>query len=523
MAIFNYVLLLAYMTSTVPNKSHESGYIFQLTRKVDEKGRFLAKKFHLFSLYLAIDSGKLSGSMIKYYFDVFLANGDLATKSMQAWMKTPGGVATATSSGIGLVAFSLLANHFSDKDKNLFKRYIAVTWPYTRDSLKALRNAYRAVSGTFTLMSLLEIEDLRPLIVPAGVLLGGLSILNRVFYRRVAEQRKALLADNEMLLSIVEAIDDASLEEIKALRQYIKGQSQQLRNHALLSAAAMGIVDGLNPYIGALGLCVLTPNMLTVITVFCGFYLLGNLVMRVYDEINSQRQLNRAQIHVELALYQKEMTYLGKQLADGELELNDRVIQKIERLSALHQQLTDKLKEENALVLSPLLKGLKNGLAAYKYVMLTISTVLFLSPIKLQTFQPIERAILGMTALTFASVHALIVDHRQQTKNKKLEKEMGGEKQQQVSSSLSFNFLLQWLIAVPAHVLNKIKESEVIPDYANKLGSEKQPNKEPKLVSPTKYGEVAFFYMPKFTVSSHYPQPLSKPMLPATTPITAFG
>lgn len=521
MTIFNYVLFLAYMTSTVPNKPHKSGSIFQFTRKMDEKGRFLAKKFHLYSLYLAIDSGKLSGSMIKYYFDVFLANGDLATKAMQAWMKTPVGMATATSSSISLVAFSLLANHFSDKDKNLFKRYIAVTWPYTRDSLKALRNAHRAVSGTFTLMSLLEIEDLRHLIVPAGVLLGGLSILNRIWYRRVVEQRKALLADNEMLLSIVEAIDDANLKEINALRQYIKGQSQQLRTHALLSAAAMGVVDGLNPYIGALGLCVLTSNMLAVITVFCGLYLLGNLAMRVYEEINLQRQLTRTQISVELALYQKEMAYLGKQLADGVLELNDSVIQKIEHLSALQQQLTDKLKEENALVLPPLLKGLKNGLAAYKYVMLTISTVLFLSPIKLQTFQPIERAILGMTALTLASVHALIVDHRQQAKSQELEKQISGEKQQQVSSNLSFNLLLQWIIAVPAHVLSKITESQIPPHYTKKLSSEKQANNEPKLISPTRCGDVAFFYMPKLTVSPHYPQP-SKPVLPGTTPVAVY-
>lgn len=159
----------------------------------------------------------------------------------------------------------------------------------------------------------------------------------------------------------------------------------------------------------------------------------------------------------------------------------------------------------------------------YKYVMLTISTVLFLSPIKLQTFQPIERAILGMAALTLASVHALIVDYRQQAKSQKLEREIGSEKQQQRSSSLSFNLLLQWLIAVPAHVLNKVTESQVIPDYAEKLESEKQTNKEPKPVSPTKYGQVAFFYMPKLTVSSHYPQPPSKPVLQATTSIAAFG
>ncbi|WP_156812505.1 hypothetical protein [Legionella tunisiensis] len=434
------------MTSAVPNKPYESGYIFQFTRKMDEKGRFLAKKFHLYSLYLAIDSGKLSCSMIKYYYDVFLANSDLATKAMQAWMKTPAGMATATSSGISLIAFSLMATHFSDKDKNLFKRYVAVIWPYTRDSLKALKNAYRAVNGTFTLMNLLEIEDLRHLIVPAGVLLSGLSILNRIWYRRVVEQRKMLLADNATLLSIVEAIDDANLEEINALRQYLKGQSQQLRIYALLSAASMGMIDGLNPYIGTFGLCVLTTNMLAVITVFCGLYLLGNLAMRVYEEINSQRQLIRAQIHVELALYQKEMAFLGKQLADGELELNGSVIQKIEHLSSLHQQLADKLKDENALSLPFLLKGLKNGLAVYKYVMLTISTIIFLSPIKLQTFQPIERAILGMTALTLASLHALIVDYRKQAGSLKLEKQIDGEKQQPASTNFSFNFYYNGLL-----------------------------------------------------------------------------
>ncbi len=64
-------------------------------------------------------------------------------------------------------------------------------------------------------------------------------------------------------------------------------------------------------------------------------------------------------------------------------------------------------------------------------------------------------------------------------------------------------------------------ESQVTSDHVKKLNNEKQIDKESKLVSPTKYGEVAFFYMPKLTVTSHCPQP-SRPMLSAVTPIAGY-
>lgn len=59
-----------------------------------------AKNLHqwtyLYALYLGIDNGKLSMSMIKYSFDIALANSDLATKAMQEWIKSPIGASVAT-------------------------------------------------------------------------------------------------------------------------------------------------------------------------------------------------------------------------------------------------------------------------------------------------------------------------------------------------------------------------------------------------------------------------------------------
>ena len=54
-------------------------------------------------------------------------------------------------SSILLIVFSTLANHFNDEDANLIKRYITILWPYCRDTMKALKNAYKGVRSTFRL------------------------------------------------------------------------------------------------------------------------------------------------------------------------------------------------------------------------------------------------------------------------------------------------------------------------------------------------------------------------------------
>ena len=176
---------------------------------MDIDSRRLAKKIHklgyIYALYGALDGLSLSYSMIKYSFDLLYTDTDLnASDVMHNWMMTPAGIAAAAAESITLIGFSLLANLFSDDDKNAFKRFIAIIWPYVRDTTKGLKNAYKGVRSTLQAYGLLLGQNVRYLIVPIGLFLGALSVVNRICMRRfVVEPRKVMMKTNaELLLEI---------------------------------------------------------------------------------------------------------------------------------------------------------------------------------------------------------------------------------------------------------------------------------------------------------------------------------
>jgi hypothetical protein len=346
----------------------------QRVKKMDIKALFLANKRHFYTLYLLIDSSKLSFSIIKYSFDIYFANTDLATKAMKEWINTPEGFATSYLSASAFIMISLLANKYDKEDKNQLKRYTAIAWPYVRDSIKGLRNVHRGMQSTLTLIHLLDIEDLRQLIVPASIALGVVTIANRIWFRAASKERSNLMTANARLLAEIKAAKALNSTQINELYKKIQKHSKELNIQLLVSAVLAGMIDGLNPFIGTLSVGLLSPSMLIVITVFCALYFLATLMIKIYEEINLQNQFIAQEKEIKLALLEKEMVPVYPQ----------PVVQSTPAL----------------------ISGVKNGLTGYKYIMLTISTILFISPIKINSIEPINRAILGLTVLLAGLAHA---------------------------------------------------------------------------------------------------------------------
>lgn len=378
---------------------------------ISKKSKEKPQKFvYLYALYLGIDSGKLSMSMIKYGFDIFLTNGELAAQAMHEWITSPVGAAITILGTISFIGFALLANKLDREDKNPFKRYIATLWPYIRDSLKSLRNTLRGVSSTLTLLYLVDLQDLRHLIIPLGLSLGILSVLNRIWIRYKSNQQNKMLEKNISLLDEIEGFNELTWEQIDDFRKKISKQSKQFIALSLFSSVLSGLIDGINPYIGALAVGTMMPPILVVITVFCCIYFLATLTMRIYDEINMQHRLYVAQKNVELILLEKEIDFLVIRLSRLSESItlvpdnNGLVDEYFTLCDYLNYKLWEHEKESAELSLMntdiPIFfKGIKNGLNIYKYIMLTISTCLFLSPIKISPVSPINRAALGLSAL----------------------------------------------------------------------------------------------------------------------------
>ena len=185
----------------------------KLLGKLAAKNTDFAKKLHdtayIYALYGALDGLSLSYSTFKYLFDILCTNGaSTSSDVMHDWMMTPAGIAAATAESLTIIAFSFLANIYDNKkNQKQFERYIATVWPYCRDTMKGLKNAYKGVRSMLLTAEMLGGQNLRTMIVPAGIDLGLISVVDRLCMRKfVIEPRKAMMKDNATLLASIQDI-----------------------------------------------------------------------------------------------------------------------------------------------------------------------------------------------------------------------------------------------------------------------------------------------------------------------------
>lgn len=286
-----------------------------IASKLSAESRRIAKKIdelnYIYALYGMMDGLSISYSMVKYLFDLLPSKDNRSSSEMMHnWLVTPEGVAIAAVESITLIAFSLLANIYADNDKTAFKRYIAIAWPYCRDSMKGLKNAYKGVRSTLLALTSITGSDLNYMIAPVGIALGALSVVNRFYMRKyVKEPRLAMTKVNAKLLLDIKKASFAGLdkEACADFRARKKSHSAELNRRALLGASYGGVVDGLYLYMGALGLAALTSQAFMVMTICSVIFSLTCVITRVYEEYDFQRRFHGTQVKIELALCGKEL------------------------------------------------------------------------------------------------------------------------------------------------------------------------------------------------------------------------
>ncbi|MGQ3889591.1 hypothetical protein ACQUW5_11225 [Legionella sp. CNM-1927-20] len=386
--------------SSIDNESS----IYAIAGRLDVQSRLLAKQLHeaghIYLLYGLLDGLNLSYSTLKYFFDVVLTNSKTSSSdAMHEWTLTPAGMLVAATESITLIVFSMLANHFKDSDKNLFKRYIAVTWPYLRDSLKGLKNGYKGVRSAVQVANLLGGFHLNLLILPVGLVISGLTIMNRIWLRHMISLRKDMMRANAILLESIENNENLTSEDYKRIRNSIFDQAEEVKNRhrfAYVAVAYSGIADSLYYYIGILTLCSFNWPLLLAMATLCVTYSLVCIATRMYEEYDHQRKLKISQVKIDLALFIKENTPV--------LQTNFARLQEISELIALGDKTKALLEEQDKLTanikatllefknkrdhlkslatLSPLqacLEGMRHGLAAYgalSSVVFAIATII---------------------------------------------------------------------------------------------------------------------------------------------------
>lgn len=409
--------------------SKNSPNLSLIVKSIDEKSLSWAKDLHdsgkIYVLYGALDGLSLSYSMYKYFFDVIFGPlGKSSSDIMHEWLESPGGIAAAAASSISLIVFAMLANHFKDDDSNKLKRYIAISWPYIRTGMKGLKNAYKGMRSTIQVLDVLSGQKLDSLIVPMGVALGVLSLVNRLASQYLITQRKKMMKNNVNILDKVLNANSLTSKKILKKRGRIARQSANTRRLLYLSATYGGIIDGLYLYVGVVTLCPLSFPLFVTMTAFCLLYVAVCVAIRIFEEYDYQRKLLITEAKIESALYSKEIDAFFAEHPDFIMNRGTA------ESKALDKQLNDLIKEyeKNRNKLQELTKfsytmalflGLRNGLAAYgaaASAMFAVGTILSLASVAFPPAFLITCICVGLALLIAFAAHTLMMAHKKQVK-----------------------------------------------------------------------------------------------------------
>jgi hypothetical protein len=339
---------------------------------------------HIHYAYAVLDSLSSSYSMFKYGFDIGIGG---TTDHMHDFMISPAGIAGITLESVFLVSFSFLACHFDGEEEGTYNKRIADAWPYFRDVMKALKNAYKGWRSTAIALDLLGVADYKASIIPASIFLGVLAIANRYLMRSITEPRKKMMNMNKTTLAKFIKLSSLTAEEKEAQLALtpIQYQTDASRRLGFLGSAIAGVVDGLYLYAGVLTLSPLAPPLLIAMASLCAVYTLACIITRLYEEYDFQLRLVilQTKCHFVMETKQLQTSYAELLLLDQQLSKTPEELLKVQELRQdlckLIEQYDERYqllkKQSNHTYFTSFLLGIKTGLHAYG----ALSSVLFLA------------------------------------------------------------------------------------------------------------------------------------------------
>ncbi|MFA6303051.1 MAG: hypothetical protein WC627_07960 [Legionella sp.] len=359
--------------------------------------------------------------MFKYFFNICASKAN--SNAMHDFMLTPEGITAIVFETFFLVSFSFWAAYF-EKDVDKVKQarrgaekarfndeevkpqtlidmkprtvhHIVAAWPFFRDIMKGLKNAYVGLRSTILFINLLGV-NLNFLVLPLGIVLGVLAAANRYRLRAIVESRKDMMDYNEDLLKEIQEARLMYEDDRPVFLKRIQFQQKSDCDKAFVCAAIGGFIDGLYMYIGILGLAVFAPHALIAMGVLCATYTIAYIITRVYEEHEYQLKLEVTQTKCKLEIIAKlmetmhdELTTLRKKKQDDATKNDTNKINPLERelhkLCAEFDEMRTVLKNQNTRSYkSAILLGVKNGLYAYSALsslIFVVGAILLLSSI----------------------------------------------------------------------------------------------------------------------------------------------
>ncbi len=361
--------------------------------------------YHAFSI---VDSLSSSYSMFKYFFEVFISHNN-DPKLMHQILTSPGGIVAIVAEALFLVAFSFLASCFDKEKQNIHKMRIAMAWPYFRDVMKAVKNAYKGWKVATQVLGLVGGMDLKFLVIPLGLVLGVLAAANRFWLHKMKADHKKKKKANEDLLGSIEKLSSLTEASYQIYLKDIKSRTEVERIKAFMSVTAGGLIDGLYLYMGVVSLAVFAPPVFLAMAIFSVFYTVVCVISRVYEEYDAQLQLQASQTRCQLALECKraDIAYTQFFLNQDDPLLRGKVSESIKALLKLHNELKSQITHSYT---TSFLLGVKYGLAVYGVIsafLFMISSVFLITAVAFPPALLIAFIVSGAAFLLIVAAYAL--------------------------------------------------------------------------------------------------------------------
>lgn len=186
------------MPSDTKTKFVPPKFLLNLAKKLDSNG-------WIYVIFAVGDGLGNASSLLKYAHEVADPTQNTLSDRVHGWLLTPFGIVITIFEVLLVAGLAIVGSYFdrvSKNNTNFFTRFLARAWPYVRDSIKALKNAYKSVrSILFVALIFGASATLLPgLVFPLGLLFGLLSLVNRAWNRTMVNDRKQMQDINNALV-----------------------------------------------------------------------------------------------------------------------------------------------------------------------------------------------------------------------------------------------------------------------------------------------------------------------------------
>lgn len=382
-------------------KSKDLFFFPSFLEHVNARSREIAQKLdkdrYIYHAYAVLDSLSSTYSMFKYFFEVSngVSNGDL----IHDFVTSPSGIAVVTGEAIFLISFSLTASIYNAEKTESIKKKLEASWPYFRDVMKGLKNAYKGCRSSIQILGIINGMNLKYLVLPAGFALSIISAVNRYWLRDMVERRKQDMSTNKELLLTIQELSSLTSKDRKYYLKKIKVQDEEERIRAYLSVALDGFINGLYLYMGVVMLASLSPPLFIAMSVVSLIYTISCVVSRLYEEYNYQLQLIITKSCCQFALITKEMELIYSKILclQEKVDKNEHDLVELKRLKKDLSRLIARFDETRLLLkeqtthsyLTAGLLGIKYGLFAYGVVTSILFSVVNIFLVSATFFPPV--------------------------------------------------------------------------------------------------------------------------------------